>query len=65
MWKAIGINAETNMLCTDALLIDIPNKFQQTKIVSVINVSVLCGNITKLSFVCMCVKFDFSYLKTR
>jgi hypothetical protein len=33
------------------------------KIVSAINVSVLCVNITKLSFVCMCIKFDFSYFK--
>jgi len=22
--------------------------------------SILCVNITKLSFVCMCIKFDFS-----
>jgi len=28
-------------------------------------VSVLCVNITKLSFVCMCIKFDYSYFKTR
>jgi hypothetical protein len=34
------------------------------KVVSVINVAVLCINITKLSFVCMCIKFDYSYFKT-
>jgi len=28
------------------------------KVVSTINVSILCVNITKLSFVCMCIKFD-------
>lgn len=33
------------------------------KVVSVVNVSILCVNITKLSFVCMCIKFDFSYFK--
>ena len=31
------------------------------KIVSEINVSFLCINITKLSFVCMCNKFDFIF----
>ena len=31
------------------------------KVVNVIDVSVLCVNIIKLSFVCMCIKFDFSY----
>jgi len=34
------------------------------KVVSVINMSILCVNITKLSFVCMYIKFDFSYFKT-
>jgi len=33
------------------------------KIVSAINVSILCVNITKLFFVCLCIKFDFSYFK--
>jgi len=34
------------------------------KVVSVIYMSVLCVNITKLSFVCMYIKFNFSYFKT-
>ena len=34
------------------------------KVVSVINVFVLCVNIIKLSFVLICIKFDFSYFKT-
>jgi len=33
------------------------------KIVNVINVSIFCVNITKLFFVYMCIKFDFSYFK--
>jgi len=35
------------------------------KVVTVINVSILCVNIIELYFVCMCIKFDFSYFKTR
>ena len=31
------------------------------KVVSVINVSILCANIIKLSSVCICIKFDFLY----
>jgi len=33
--------------------------------VNVINVSILCINITKLSFVCMCIKIDFSYFQNK
>jgi len=33
-------------------------------VVGVINVSILCVTITKLPFLCMCIKFDFSYFKT-
>jgi len=33
------------------------------KVVNTINVSILYVNMTKLSFVCMCIKFDFSYFK--
>jgi len=34
------------------------------KTVNVINVSILYVNITKLSFVCICITFDFPYFKT-
>jgi len=33
-------------------------------IISTINVFILCVNSTKLSFVCICIKFDFSYFNT-
>jgi len=33
------------------------------KIVNAINVYILDVNITKLFFVCMCIKFNFSYFK--
>jgi len=34
------------------------------KVVNVINISILCVNTTKLSFVCIWNKFDFSYFMT-
>jgi len=33
------------------------------KIINAINVFILCLNITKLSFVYICIKFDFHILK--
>jgi len=38
--------------------------FKLRKVVVAINVFILRVNITKLSFVCMCIKFDFLYFKT-
>ena len=35
------------------------------KVVCAINVSILCVNITKLSFVCMRIKLDFSYFQDK